>query len=331
MGMDDMASKTYEPITTKHTLNKVREEKMPFDWSINPYRGCEHGCSFCYARAFQSFMSLSADEFQRHIMIKANAAEALEAQLSRLARRFNGNIDEVSRYVGLVAIGTATDPYQPIEGKARITRACLSVLNKYRIPVSLTTRSPLILKDLDLLAEMNVHSVNISISTLNRELTRKLEPAAPFPMKRLETIQALSERGVRAGAFIAPILPYLTDGDDEMEPLIREVRNYKAAFAMTSMLRLPPDVKVWFFQALHTHFPQLVSKYAKLYQTAYADWSYLEPAMSRIRDIVRKYGLLSSLPEPEASPACPAAQLVGSAERFSEQNKQPPEQLMMQF
>src|SRR5690348_7496026 len=123
-----MNHKTYEFVKTKQTLNKVKAERMPFDWSINPYRGCAHGCSFCYARAFQSFIGMGAeDEFQNHILIKENAAEALEAQLARIAKRMGNNPLKAGQSIGTVAIGTATDPYQPIESKQEITRQCLMV------------------------------------------------------------------------------------------------------------------------------------------------------------------------------------------------------------
>ncbi|GJM75493.1 hypothetical protein HMSSN036_77090 [Paenibacillus macerans] len=147
-----MSETRYEHIQTKTTLNRVKEEAMPFEWSINPYRGCGHGCSFCYARAFQTFLGRSAeDEFQFHISVKENAAEALERQLTALARKFAYDIEAVSRHVGQVAIGTATDPYQPVEAKEQITRECLKVLAKYRIHTSVTTRSPLVMRDIDYL------------------------------------------------------------------------------------------------------------------------------------------------------------------------------------
>lgn len=295
-----MRKPVFEQVKTKHTLNRVREEKMPFDWSINPYRGCAHGCSFCYARAFQGFLGLAADdEFQRRIFIKSNAAEALEAQLSKIARRFKGNLEEVSRHVGLVAIGTASDPYQPIEGKAKITRQCLEVLARYRIPVSITTRSPLILRDLDLLRELNAVSVNISLHTLNRDIVQRFEPAAPPPLKRLETVQQLNEHGITAGIFAAPILPYITDDLAEMEELMAKAGEHKASFAMISLLRLSREVKVWFFRTLQEHYPHLVARYAKLYATGYADRSYAEPLMQQLRAIAEKYGLDKRPPETE--------------------------------
>jgi DNA repair photolyase len=126
-----MAKKIYEEMTTKLTMNRVKEPRMPFDWSINPYRGCTHGCSFCYARTTHSFLGLHADDsFQHHIFLKSNAAEALEEQLAKLMNKFRGDLGQVVHQVGLVALGTATDPYQPVEAKAKLTRKCLEVLAK---------------------------------------------------------------------------------------------------------------------------------------------------------------------------------------------------------
>ncbi|WP_166245232.1 SPL family radical SAM protein [Paenibacillus turpanensis] len=286
-----MSQKIYEPIKTKQTLNRVKEEKMPFDWSINPYRGCTHGCSFCYARAFQSFIGMEAnDEFQNHIFMKMNAAEALEQQLSRAVRKA-GSVDAAARTIGSVAIGTATDPYQPIEGKEEITRNCLTVLAKYRIPTTITTRSPLILRDLDILREMEIVSVNISINTLDPEVTRKLEPASPLPAKRLEALETLSREGIHAGIFIAPILPCLTDSLRDIAALISSAKNKGAAFAMASLLRLSPDVKHWYLQTLKQHFPAIVPSYLSLYPTTYANRSYAETVMTGVRKLLEQHGL----------------------------------------
>lgn len=195
---------------------------------------------------------------------------------------------------------SATDPYQPIEGKAYITRKCLKVLARYRIPVTITTRSPLILRDIDLLSEMNVDAVNISIHSLDPDITRKLEPATSFPMKRMETIQKLSESGIRAGVFLAPIVPFITDDMEELDTLLHTAKRHNAAFAMPSLLRLSPDVKYWFFQTLKQHFPHLVAKYTKLYTSTYADRSYADPLMASVRSLVGKYDLTQKFVREEA-------------------------------
>lgn len=307
-----MPRKMYEEVTAKQTMNRVREERMPFDWSVNPYRGCAHGCSFCYARAFQGFIGLSADdEFQNRIRIKTNAAEALERQLVREARKCGGDLDLLAGRIGLVALGTATDPYQPVEAKAGITRQCLKVLARYGIPVTITTRSPLILRDADILADMRVTSVNISINTLDPQVTRKLEPASPFPMRRLQTVEALSSRGITSGIFLGPIIPCLTDSMQSLEALVSAAKDLGAEFAAAAMLRLSPDVKEWFLGTLQVHFPHLVSAFRSLYPAAYANPAYANRLMEKVDRLLDQYGLARKLPQP--APAgdcrCPAASL----------------------
>ncbi|HEX7065776.1 MAG TPA: radical SAM protein [Bacillales bacterium] len=285
-----MGTPTYEELTAKQTLNRVKDPHMPFEWSINPYRGCFHGCSFCYARATHSFLGMEADDsFQNHIFVKRNAAEALKIQLAKLMRKFHGNREAVARRTGLVAIGTATDPYQPIEGKARLTRECLEVLVQYGVPVTITTRSPLILRDLDLLKKMNIVSINISISTLNSKVCRNLEPAAPYPARRLEIVRELMEHGVPAGIFMAPILPCLTDSAPDMEELIQAAQEHKARFVSPTVLRLAPEVKEWFFRMLKEEYPQLLSAYMGLYAGAYPNSAYVDTLMKRVTGLLEKY------------------------------------------
>ncbi|CAM4465771.1 radical SAM protein [Paenibacillus macerans] len=287
-----MSETRYEHIQTKTTLNRVKEEAMPFEWSINPYRGCGHGCSFCYARAFQTFLGRSAeDEFQFHISVKENAAEALERQLTALTRKFAYDIEAVSRHVGQVAIGTATDPYQPVEAKEQITRECLKVLAKYRIHTSVTTRSPLVMRDIDILRKMRGVSVNISVNTLDAELIRKLEPASPHPGKRLATVKYLAEHGIPVGIFAAPVLPFLTDSEEGLDNLLRSAKEHGAGFAMISLLRLSPDVKAWYFRTLQQHDPKLVSRYRALYAGAYAEPWYTDRFKRMARALLAKHGL----------------------------------------
>ncbi len=288
-----MAQTTYESISTKQTLNRVKEERMPFDWSINPYRGCGHGCSFCYARAFQSFIGMGAeDEFQHHIFMKTNAAESLAKQLSDTAAKFGHDIEAMRRSIGQVTIGTATDPYQPIEGKAEITRECLKLLAKYRISTSITTRSPLVLRDMDILTRMEDVSVNISLNTLDADLIRKLEPASPHPASRLEAVWRLSSAGIRTGVFAAPVLPYLTDGEEGLRELLSRVKEHGASFAMISLLRLSRDVKKWYMETLKLHFPEVVPSYRELYRSgAYAEEQYIRSFKMMAARLLSEYGL----------------------------------------
>jgi DNA repair photolyase len=289
----------YEEIHAKTILNKVSAPSMPFEWSINPYRGCQHGCSFCYARATHTFLGMEADDtFQNHILVKKNAAEALEEQLSRMARSRGGRggwrgVGGGIRRIGHVAIGTATDPYQPVEAKEGITRQCLEVLAKYRVPTSITTRSPLILRDLDLLVRMPILSVNFSVNTWNYRVWRNMEPSTPSPLQRLKAVRQLTDAGVPAGIFMAPILPWLTDGTTDLQKLFEAAAEHRAQFVMPSFLRFNrPEVKFWFFGVLRQAYPGLVKKYAELYEhSAGIPAGYKEPVMALVRSLLRRYRL----------------------------------------
>ncbi|MGG3281761.1 SPL family radical SAM protein [Paenibacillus solani] len=310
-----MAKTIYEQVTTKQTLNRVKEERMPFEWSINPYRGCGHGCSFCYARAFQVFMGMGAeDEFQHHIFMKSNAAEALEKQLSSAARKFDYDIEAMSRSIGEVAIGTATDPYQPIEGKEGITRECLKLLAKYRISTSITTRSPLVLRDMDILTRMENVSVNMSLNTLSEDLIRKLEPASPHPEGRLDAVHRLSAAGIRTGLFVAPVLPFLTDRESELKDLLSQAKDRGVSYAMISLLRLSRDVKKWYLETLKHQYPEVVQPYRELYgQGAYAEENYVRSFKSMAARLLKEYELNGLTREATSPVVGPSERIVSGA------------------
>ncbi|MCS7459087.1 radical SAM protein [Paenibacillus doosanensis] len=276
----------YEPLQAKTILNSVKAPSMPFDWSINPYRGCQHGCSFCYARSTHSFLGVEADDtFQRHIFIKEGAADILREQLRKRLRGKHPS------ELGQVAIGTATDPYQQIEAKSKVTRGCLEVLAEYQVPVTITTRSPLILRDMDLLLQLPLASVNISLSTLDPLVWRQFEPSTPAPAQRLRTVRKLAEAGIPVGIFAAPILPYLTDSETDLRSLLAASAEAGAGFVMPSYLRLStPEVKVWFFQTLRQHYPQLAAPYARLYQASSSlPPEYKTPKMQMINRLLELY------------------------------------------
>ncbi|HET7577652.1 MAG TPA: radical SAM protein [Bacillales bacterium] len=313
-----MPAPFYEKMIAKHTLNRVKESHMPFDWSINPYRGCFHGCSFCYARATHSFLGMRADDsFQNHIFMKENAAEALRKQLARMMSKHRGNVNAVAREIGFVAIGTATDPYQPIEGKVKLTRQCLEVLADFGIPASITTRSPLVLRDLDLLRQMNIVSVNVSISTLDNEICRRLEPGASYPRRRLEMVQQLTENGIPTGIFMAPILPCLTDSAGEIERLISQARHHGAEFVSPSVLRLTPEVKEWFFRMIKQYYPQLLSAYLGLYRGSYPSSTYAETLMKAVHSLLDRYGFSKPAPESRYMRKQDSAEMESQGEQLS--------------
>ncbi|ANE46975.1 radical SAM protein [Paenibacillus swuensis] len=284
----------YESIQSKTMLNSVKATSMPFNYSLNPYRGCQHGCSFCYARSTHAFLGERTDDtFQHHIFLKNNAADALREQLVKASRSKQG----LDRF-GPVAIGTATDPYQQIESRAMLTRQCLEVLAEYEVPVSVTTRSPLILRDLELLKRMKVASINLSVHTVNTNVWRRFEPSTPSPAKRLDTVKTLVEEGLPAGIFMAPILPLITDTDNELDLFVRVAAASKASFVMPSFLRLnTSEVKYWFFETLRTHYPEFVTTYASYYHASHhLPDGYRLPMKKKVHTLLARYGLADKEP-----------------------------------
>ncbi|MCZ8511967.1 radical SAM protein [Paenibacillus filicis] len=308
---------TYAPMEVKSVLNPVKAPSMPFEWSINPYRGCQHGCSFCYARSTHAFLGMDTDDtFQHHILYKENARERLSAQLARMKK------NQRTKSIRQIAIGTATDPYQPLEAKARLTRECLEVLAEYEVSVSITTRSPLILRDADLLRTMKGSSVNISLNTLDRTVWRQFEPATPSPAKRLEAIRKLSDAGIPVTVFMAPILPRLTDSEGQIESVVKAAAQGGAERIMGSVLRLNSSaVKSWFFQTLSNHYPHLTSSYAGMYSSgAYAPGAYRTSIRERLHRLVEAYGLPSYDPYRQREMD---ESLSGAAHPLAQEQEQP--------
>ncbi len=219
---------------------------IPFDRSINPYKGCEHGCIYCYARPTHAYLGLSPGlDFETKILHKPNAAALLREELSRPGYRPRP-----------IALGTATDPYQPIERRLRITRQILELLYECRHPVAIITKGGAIERDLDILAPMaerNLVSVAVSVTTLRSELSRRLEPRAAAPQRRLRAIEALSKAGVPVTVLVAPLIPALND--NELEAILEAVRAAGARSADYVMLRLPHEVKQLFKEWLAVHEP----------------------------------------------------------------------------
>ena len=231
---------------TKTIINPVQSPDLPFDRSINPYRGCEHGCIYCYARPSHAYLDLSPGlDFESRLIAKPQAPELLRKELNKISYQCQP-----------IAIGTNTDPYQPIDKEWKITRRILEVLNEYNHPVSIVTKSSLIERDMDILTNMasrNLVQVFISISSLDRSLTRKMEPRAAAPQRRLKTIQRLSEAAIPVGVLVAPLIPFLNDS--EMENVLKSCQQVGANSADYVMLRLPLEVEIMFQEWLTTHFP----------------------------------------------------------------------------
>src|ERR1700754_2579295 len=232
--------------STRSIIARNKSPDISFDQSINPYRGCEHGCIYCFARPSHAYLGLSPGvDFESRLFAKPNAAELLAKELSA-----PGYVPRV------IAMGTNTDPSQPLEKKMRLTRSILEVLRDFRHPVAIVTKSPLILRDLDILSEMasmGLAKAALSITTLDRHLARSMEPRAGTPTRRLQAIQGLADAGVPAGVMFAPAIPALND--HEMEAVLTAAAGYGARSAGYVLLRLPLEIKDLFREWLEANAP----------------------------------------------------------------------------
>ena len=232
---------------------------MPFGWTINPYRGCEMGCTYCYARYTHEFLNLPKwQDFERRIFVKQNAAASFRRALRK------GSLAGEQ-----IAIGTVTDPYQPAEHHFGVTRSLLEcLLEAEGLEISITTKSPLILRDLELLAQLDRrHSVTVgvTITTLDRRLARKLEPQAPDPEARMRVIEGISAEGIGAVVFCMPIMPGINDRERVLRPVVEGARDAGALDVIGSPLFLRSAARARFFPWLESEFPHLVERYRKLY------------------------------------------------------------------
>ena len=238
---------------------------IPFDRSINPYRGCEHGCFYCFARPTHAYMGLSAGlDFESRLFAKENAAALLERELA------------APKYAPApIAMGTNTDPYQPIERRHRITRSVIEVLDRCQHPLSIVTKSNLILRDIDLLREMGrkgLVKVFVSVTTLDRQLARKMEPRTPTPEKRLEAIEALNDAGVPTGVMVAPVIPAINDS--EIEAILSRAYAAGAREAGYVCLRLPLEIRDMFREWLQVNFPDRLQRAVSLVQSMHGGKDY---------------------------------------------------------
>lgn len=227
-------------------ISRNRSPDIPFEQSINPYRGCEHGCIYCYARPTHAYLDLSPGiDFETRLFAKDNAAELLRGELARSGYRCR-----------TIAMGTNTDPYQPVERERRITRRIIEVLWECRHPLTIVTKSRLVERDIDLLAPMAVEGlvkIFLTVTTLNNDLARRLEPRAGVPRRRVECMRRLHEAGIPVGVLVAPVIPYLND--TEMESILEVSSRAGAETAAYIMLRLPHEIKTLFQEWLQLHVP----------------------------------------------------------------------------
>lgn len=271
----------YREINCKSALNRV--QGMPFSWSLNPYRGCVHHCRFCFASPTHRYLDLSgAEDFFGIIFVKTNLPGVLGAELARRSWRHEE-----------VAVGTATDPYQPVEGRYRLTRRCLEMFIRYRTPISLITKGTMVLRDVDLLQELGDRAdatVCFSVPTLDREIWRRTELGTPPPMQRLRVMERLVAAGVRAGVLMAPLLPGLSANPEQIERTVRAAAEHGACFIGSDLLHLDPGIRDYFLGFLERDYPQLLDGYHKIYGSKYAPKSYqsrVERRVAEAKELVR--------------------------------------------
>lgn len=284
------AAVDYLDLAARTVLNRVDSPRLPFQWTLNPYRGCEFGCSYCYARATHSFFALDDPEsFENRIFVKQRAAERLRRELRRIDLRGQS-----------IAVGTATDPYQPAERHFGVTRSLLEVFREAEgLTLALTTKSPLVLRDLDLLVELDRRhavEIHVTVTTVDADLARRLEGAAPSPAARLRAVERLSEAGLATRVNCMPILPGINDDEERLAPLLRAARDAGAHHVTAQPLFLKGAApRQHFFAWLERERPGLTPLYRRLYgRRDYLD----EAAKERLLATFRRLRLEAGFPLP---------------------------------
>jgi DNA repair photolyase len=267
VGKGEYRSLTFHEVESKSLINRVPEaSQVPFTYTINPYRGCSHACTYCFARPTHEYLGFDiGSDFDSQIVVKTNAVALARAETAP------------GRWAGdRIAMGTNTDPYQKAEGKYRLTRGIIEVLTERSNPFSILTKSTLALRDLDLFvqaAAVTSVSVDFSIATLDEDVWRETEPGTPHPRQRLAAVRRLNEAGVPSGVLAAPLLPSLSDGEDQVAAVTMAAEEAGATFVTPMLLYLTPPMKRHWMAWLRRHRPELVRTYAELYR----DRSRLQP------------------------------------------------------
>lgn len=279
-----MARPEYFEIQAKSALNRVQH--MGFNWSLNPYQGCVHSCVYCFARAHAKLADRDPGAgFSARIGVKVNAPQLLREELSRRSWKRE-----------MVAFGTATDPYQPIEGRMRLTRRCLEALRDFRTPIGLITKGTMAVRDIDVLVELSRRAkvtVTFSVPTVDREVWARTEPGTPPPDKRLKVMRALVDAGIEAGVGMAPILPGLSDSQAQLEATVAAAAEAGACYVWCNVVYLKPGTKEHFMEFLGRDYPQLVHRYQELFpgRSAYLENGIKAPIVESVAEIKRSRGV----------------------------------------
>ncbi|WP_018503210.1 Rv2578c family radical SAM protein [Parafrankia discariae] len=280
------AGMTFYEIHARSALNRVpAASRVPFRWTVNPYRGCSHACRYCFARNSHSYLDLDTGlDFDSRIVVKVNVAERLRAELAAPGWRGES-----------VALGTNVDPYQRVEGRYQLMRGVLDALRDAANPFSILTKGTLILRDLDLLAEAAAVTevrTAVSVGFVDDDLWRAVEPGAPRPRRRLEVCAALGAAGIECGVLMAPVLPGLSDSPAALERAVRGIAAAGAASVTPIVLHLRPGAREWYLGWLGEHHPELLPLYRSLYGGgSYARRAYTERISAQVRDLAGRHGL----------------------------------------
>ncbi len=305
---------TFYEVQAKSIVNRVPDaSRMPFRWTINPYRGCQHACRYCFARYSHSYLELdSGADFDTKVVVKVNAPE--------LVRKKMASPGWAGEHI---AMGTNVDCYQRAEGRYQLMPGIIGALKDAANPFSILTKGTLILRDIDLLAEaaeVTDVGLNVSVGSVDKELWRSVEPGAPAPARRLEACAALNERGLRCGVLMGPVIPFLSDSPAQLEATVSQVAAAGAPRVTPIVLHLRPGIREWFFAWLRACHPGLVGRYLELYgRGAYAPKAYQERIAGQVRELADRHGIGRPrpgpghgrhpprvLPAPRRAPAVPA-------------------------
>ena len=272
----------YQEVTCRSALNPV--EGMPFKWTLNPYRGCTHGCHYCFARRYHvQFEMNSDDEFASVILVKHNIVDVLRRELDRPAWAREQ-----------VALGTATDPYQPIEGYYKLTRQSIQALALGRTPIGLVTKGPMVVRDIDVLGELSRAAdctICMSVPTVDEEAWRILEPGTAHPLQRLRAVRDLVDAGLNAGVLMAPIVPGFSSSRSKLERTVKAIADHGARFVGCNVMYLQDGTRTHFMKFLAREFPSMVPRFEKLYVKKYPPDSYRKEVQAMVKVLQSRYGL----------------------------------------
>ncbi|MFF7750787.1 Rv2578c family radical SAM protein [Streptomyces sp. NPDC007971] len=277
---------TFHEVRARSVLNRVPgASRMPFEWTVNPYRGCSHACVYCFARKTHSYLDLDTGiGFDTQIVVKVNAPEVLRRQLA--SRRWQGDH---------VAMGTNVDCYQRAEGRYRLMPGIISALTEHANPFSILTKGTLILRDLDLLiraAQVTDVGISVSVGFTDTELWRTVEPGTPAPERRLDVVRTLGEHGIGCGVLMAPVVPFLSDHPAQLRETVRAIAAAGATSVTPLTLHLRPGAREWFMSWLGRHHPHLVPRYERLYaEGAYAPRWYQRRITRQVHELAQEYGI----------------------------------------